>query len=221
MAGSKKHSQDDADFRRRLRELHRRLVRKDAAAFEEIVSLLEARLVAGLSRHFGRAVDEQIIEESVEEALLRYRDKPTNFDPKQRVPLDAFLELAANRRVLNALRGERRRKVREAKAVKEKSKSDNEEFFVELELPAVYIGRGEEQSTGRLFLDSVESSLPNPKDRLVFRLRRQGETDVRRYAQALGVAGLAADEQRHELKKSWDRIIRFAKRKAKAEVFRW
>jgi RNA polymerase sigma-70 factor, ECF subfamily len=98
-----------------LLELHRRLLTGDRIASEEVVTLLLASLTQEVSAQF-RQIDQHIIWDGVIDAMLDYCARPQQFDAERGVSLKHFLRLAARRNVMNRLRGEQRRKVREEAA---------------------------------------------------------------------------------------------------------
>src|SRR5437868_5362322 len=89
-----------------LRALHQRLVGGDRLASEELSRLLLPSLLEDIARRFPR-VDEQLISDGVNDAVLDYCACPAQFDVSRNVPLEEFLATAAWRNVDNLLIAER------------------------------------------------------------------------------------------------------------------
>lgn len=218
MARSAKRRSQTGDESRYLLALHRRLVRGDLESYEEIPKLLFPRLTTALLRHCGGKFDRDIIESAIDEALVEYVREPGKFDPRRKVPLEAFLLMAANRNVANTLRSERRRKHRERKAIKDKLISQKEKISVELELSAGNIIQSERETATQRILASVLPVLSNSKDNQVFQLMLRGVREQVSYAGVMGITDLPLSEQRRRVKRAKARITKFLRRHAKPEL---
>src|SRR5690242_3411321 len=152
----------------RLLLLHRRLLDGDRVASEEIMESLLPRLVCELQRKFP-TTDAHLVSDGVTDALLNYSEKPAAFDMDQHVPLDRFLAKASWRNIANLVRGERRRKLREAKSVE-----PSVEKVVELGPEAGNSFQNETQDE-QAKLGKLTESLDDPTDKKVFQLRAMGE----------------------------------------------
>lgn len=190
-----------------LLELHRRLCHGDRTASEELADLILEPLVERVSRRFPR-IDDQIIWDAVIDAFfLEYCSRPPRFDAGRAVPLDAFLLMAARRNVANALRGEARRRAREAEAAQDDAPS-----AVELDPTAGNILQQEETRQVQRQQDLMRL-LQDPKDRRVLALRLQGERRTEAFAKILGISHLPTEVQRWEVKRAKDRIDKIVRRK--------
>jgi DNA-directed RNA polymerase specialized sigma24 family protein len=95
-----------------LSAAHARFCQGDPEAFAEIAACLLGSLNLKLRRQFGH-LDEHLLAESVEDALLTYCAQPERFDASRGVSLDYFLEGVARGHLANHLRKARRRRQRE------------------------------------------------------------------------------------------------------------
>src|SRR3982750_286115 len=93
--------------------LNKRLLEGDRVAPAELMEVLLPRLIREMQGKFPKT-DPHLVSDGVTDALLDYCARPAAFDWKRGVPLDRFLAKAGWRNIANLLRGEQRRKVREA-----------------------------------------------------------------------------------------------------------
>jgi RNA polymerase sigma-70 factor (ECF subfamily) len=189
-----------------LRALHDRLLGGDRLASEELSRLLLPPLVEEIARRF-RGVDEHLVSDGVIDAVLDYCAHPQQFDASKDVPLDRFLTTAAWRNVGNLLTSERRRKQREQKVGSKKREAD-----VALDPVARNIQQEELQE-----LDEKQAAmfaaLDDPKDKEILRLKLDGVRDTGDFARVLNITHLPVAQQRQEVKRQKDRVIRFLRRK--------
>jgi DNA-directed RNA polymerase specialized sigma24 family protein len=186
-----------------LLTLHERLLSGDRTVLEELITLVLDRLVDEMARKFP-TTDRQLVYDGVADALLDLGANPDGFDTTVGVPLDRFLAKAAWRNIANLIRGEQRRRVREAKAV--------ETFpheFVELHPSAGNIGEDESE---RRVTDLLQM-LKDPVDQKVFKLQMNGERKTEEFAKVMRISHLSVPEQRLLVKQAKDRILVHLKRK--------
>jgi RNA polymerase sigma-70 factor (ECF subfamily) len=189
-----------------LKRLHKRLLDGDRLASEELSRLVIKPLIEEMTRRF-RGVDEQLACDGVIDAVLDYCARPAQFNPARDVPLDRYLATAAWRNVDNLLTGERRRKLRERKAGSKKREAD-----VALDPVARNI-RQEELQELKEKEAAKFAALDNPKDKEILRLKLDGVRDTASSARVLGITHLPVAQQKEEVKRHKDRIIRFLRRK--------
>ena len=191
----------------RLLELHKRLLKGDRTASEEIASLLLSPLANRICRKFP-FTDEQIVADGVTDAVLDYCENPQKFDATRGVPLDGFIHMAARRNVSNLLRGEKRRKVRE-----EKYGRANLESSVELSRSAGNLLQKDNKKI-QVQRPQVEALtiLKDKKDQQIHELRLQGERRTQIFAQVLQIDHLPTEVQRREVKRAKDRIDKVLER---------
>ena len=194
-----------ANASRTLLGLHKRLLSGDRTASEEIAGHLLAPLAREISRRFPRT-DKHIVWDGVTDAILDYCIHPDQFDVARGVPLDRFLHTAAWRNVANSLRGEKRRKAREEKAVHVYAES-----LVELD-PATGNLLREESLRRQRQQAQLMRTLQDQKDRQILELRMQGERRTDAFAKILGISHLPTDAQRREVKRAKDRIDKVLRR---------
>src|SRR5262245_56469958 len=88
------------------RALHTRVLARDPTANADLCDACLERLRRSLQPAF-RAVDEHLIDEAVERALLDYLENPNRYDPS-RSPLRRYLSMLARRDLLSLLKREGR-----------------------------------------------------------------------------------------------------------------
>jgi hypothetical protein len=152
-----------------------------------------------------------MLNDAAEDAILDYGRSPARFDPLRGVPLDGFLYMAAWRNAVDLLNAERRRQARE--------KTYAETAPTAHTAPAFQHGAG--SATGERFLrTAVTALLETPVtdgERAALRLFLvQGERGTPPLAEALGLNALPASEQRCEVKRFKDRVLKRLKRIARA-----
>src|SRR5688572_19819462 len=96
--------------------LHEQLLRGNPSASEALISALLEPLVSATQARFP-TTDPQTVADGVIDALLDYASRPESISVLSAVELRNALSTAAWRNVANLLRGEKRRTIREAKAV--------------------------------------------------------------------------------------------------------
>jgi len=183
-----------------LLDLHRRLLTGDRIASEEVVRLLHASLTQEVSAQF-RQTDQHIIWDGVIDAILDYCAQPQQFDAERGVSLKRFLRLAARRNVMNILRGEQRRKVREEAAGHVWVVSS-----VELNPAVGNLLQKEEPTQRHRQQTALTNALQNPNDQQLLALRLQGVRRTEAFAEILGITHLPIEMQRREVKRAKDRI---------------
>jgi len=196
----------DPPDRDTLCALHARLVSGDRLASEELSRRVLPALVEELVRKFPRA-DEHLIRDGVIDAILDYCTNPQRFDTGREVPLDRFLAKAAWSNVDNLLVAERRRKQRERRAGEKKREAD-----VGLDPLARNIQQ-EEQEQAEQKRQALFAALKTPRDREILALWLDGVKDTREYARVLHITHLPFEQQKDEVYRNKERIIRFLRRK--------
>jgi RNA polymerase sigma factor (sigma-70 family) len=185
---------------------HRRLCDGDHTASDELAAFLLSPLFEGMSRQFPRA-DEQMLYEAVADALLEYCARPQRFDEERGVPLVSFLLLTSRRNVLNLLRGEKRRKVREERAAQMDITPN-----VELDPLAGNLLQQEEKVQAQQQEEEFMRLLQDPQDRQILALRLRGERRTKTFAEILGISHLPIEDQRRQVKRAKDRIDKILRR---------
>ena len=175
--------------RRYLEILHERFRNGDMTARDELTRLLLPRLVSNLVRRRTH-LDDAVIQEAAEDALLAYFSHSSAYDP-QRSPLESFLRLAALNNLRDAMRRIRRRLLHEISVgndLPDRSASD----------PAVsYRWRD---------LRAVWRAASTDRERAFLHARLRGERRVQRLADLLGVSARPRAEQRAEVNRVWTRL---------------
>jgi RNA polymerase sigma-70 factor, ECF subfamily len=192
-----------------LLRLHTRLLDGDRIASEEVVRLLLISLSNELARKFPNT-DKHLVFDGVTDALLEYCTGPKKFDPSRGVPLDRFLALAAWRNVANSVRGEKRRKLRELKALT----AVPDEELVELDVTAGNMLQDQEKDRQHQAAQLLRM-VGNPVDKKILKLRLAGERRTEEFARIMNISYLPKDSQRREVKRAKDRIDKFLQRSKK------
>jgi DNA-directed RNA polymerase specialized sigma24 family protein len=197
----------EGDDSAQLLEMHRRLLAGDRTASEAVTRLLHASLTQEVSAQF-RQTDQHIIWDGVIDAILDYCARPQQFDAERGVSLKRFLRLAARRNVMNRLRGEQRRKVREEAAGHAWAASS-----VELDPAAGNLLQKEESTQRQRQQTALTNALQNPNDQQLLALRLQGVRRTEAFAEILGITHLPIETQRQEVKRAKDRIDKMLRRR--------
>jgi hypothetical protein len=142
--------------------------------------------------------------------LLEYCTGPKKFDPSRGVPLDRFLALAAWRNVANSVRGEKRRKLRELKALT----AVPDEELVELDVTAGNMLQDQEKDRQHQAAQLLRM-VGNPVDKKILKLRLAGERRTEEFARIMNISYLPKESQRREVKRAKDRIDKFLQRSKK------
>jgi len=190
----------------KLLELHRRLLRGDRTASEEVASLLLIPLINQISRRFP-FTDKQIVADGVTDAILDYCGKPRKFITTLGVPLDGFIHMAARKNVSNLLRGETRRKAREGKYAQAGWESS-----VELSRSAGNLLQKEKKIRTHRSQVEAMTILKDRKDQRIYELRLQGERHTHVFARILEIDHLPTTVQRQKVKQAKDRIDKMLER---------
>ncbi len=174
--------------------LHDRLLAGDPTAFAQIAERYLSPLVARLRRKFP-ASDPDLIDHAVMDALLNYRDRPTQFDPTRRT-LGGYLLMSARGDLLNSLHETRTNFVELDAATAEYQVEIADETEMEPEVWA------------RLspVWERLHAILDNPIDEQIVLLMMDGVRETSEYAQVLGIATRPPGEQELEVKRHKDRI---------------
>ncbi len=154
-------------------------------------------------RTYGtQAVDPALVEEAVGKALLDYFERPQRYDPNL-ASLESYLSMAAFGDFKNESAKERRRmrhqvsladaKFREQDVADEQQ---NPEQMVERAMTAHQVGL------------EIACSFPNPMDRQIIALLRDGVRATAAYAHVLGLGHLPPDAQAREVKRVKDRLTK-------------
>jgi DNA-directed RNA polymerase specialized sigma24 family protein len=178
-----------------IRELHDRVKEGSLDALNELIAHFLRVVPSWLRRAFPRASDELRVD-AAEDALVEYAARPTRFDPARGIPLEAYLLRAASRNLINRLDAERRRKAREDQYAQQTA--INEAIRERPEPHSSYLGR----------IEFVLSGAESDAEKCAMKLWLKGERQTRAFAEALGLGDLPAEEQRIEVKRFKDRIVK-------------
>jgi hypothetical protein len=183
-----------------LLALHERLIGGDEAALNEAAERLLRLLQRALHRAFPRAPADWITD-AAEDAILDYVRHPGQFDPRRQVWLERFLLPPAVRNLVNRAERERRLKHRE-------------EVYAAQAKPGALWGRSplsdpEEDAQFRVL---VLAAAADDAEREALVLLLDGVCDTPALAKALGATDRPVAEQRQEVKRFRDRLIKRVRR---------
>src|SRR5262249_14507872 len=136
-----------------------------------------------------------------------YCTDPQRFDAGRKVPLDRFLATAAWRNVDNLLVAERRRKQRERRGGGKKREADVGRDPLARDI------QQEEQKEAQQKRPVLFADLKTQQDRDILALWLDGVKDTREYARVLNTMHLPFEQQKDEVYRNKERIIRFLRRK--------
>jgi RNA polymerase sigma-70 factor (ECF subfamily) len=197
------------------RQLHARLLGKDPSASSDLANVYLPELVARLARAF-RNVDGHLVEEAAIDAVLDVAQHPTRYDPA-RSSLRAYLYMAARGDLRNKLQHEQRRRRREVSLAEEdaprvehllQTRNPSRE---DAEDPAL---QAERQGALKPGLSRVLDAAFTPREREIIELIQHGERRTSTYARCLGITHLSPSDQRREIKRVKDRLLKRLRRLA-------
>lgn len=184
-----------------LLDLHNRLLDGDPTASAEIAELVLAPLTEGFKRAFPR-VEETLITDAVEDAILNYLKMPNKFNPLKKTLL-GYLKMSARGDLLNALDAQKGRR--------ERGKL-TENVEDQLDERNRYSGRTEPDIGARIdgneMRQKIQAGFPGQTDQKLLDLIQNGVRATGDYAAVLDIANLPADEQRKVVKRHKDRILK-------------
>lgn len=180
--------------------LHERVILGESVACDSIAERLLPVLCHRLGRTFKRA-DGAVIESSVEDAILEYLRAPAKFDPARGPTLESFLFHAARRNVINELQSIRRRASHEVSLDPQAIES------IGIRPMSVTFQSEFDTSDIREVLGAATTS----GERAAVRLWLSGERRTTALA-AILCSGLPVCEQRAEVKRFKDRIVKRVRR---------
>lgn len=192
-----------------LLRLHTRLLAGSASAWAELSAAVFDELIA-LVRQDNPRIDESLCRDAAADALTSLFRNPSSFDPaRARQGLMGYLRMAAGDDLRNLLRKERRHRNRCIPL-----------FVVEdSPLAGKYLGSEDEEPSHQLSLAEQRSWLDSPAlqeviaqfsavERCVFEFMCEGERRTNVIAAAIGLAALPMPQQKREVKRIRDRIIK-------------
>lgn len=179
-----------------LLTLHGQLLAGDLRAASRIVELTITPLVAIVTADVAGLHDQQDVEQTCYDALLRYLEQPSNYDP-QRAQLLTYLAAIAKGKAKTLRRSQSRRDRHEAEfadveAFKHAIDARDEDTM----LRHIELGRVRDRYGDRLFKE--------PGDVEVFDLMLSGENSLSVYARAIGL--IDNDDGRTEAAKRLERM---------------
>lgn len=188
-------------------ELHRRILDGDESAAGEVFARYMNWLVDALKARYPSVAryDETLVWDAVTDALFDYITRPHTYKPDLR-GLKGFLYMAAYRDLLNAWRSVQ-------PIVQHETSLD---LLVELQAET---GNSpiEEIDTTEPVLSAitlgekwkwVQTLLTDEKDLQVAALITQGVRETRAYAEVLGLTQMPLEEQRKQVKRAKDRVLK-------------
>ncbi len=195
MAGARKDDEDEA------RALHERLLAGDPLSTADLFFHFAPKLRRRLAAKFA-TTDPELIEEAISETLLDYFLRPERYDPSRR-SLRGYLVMAAERDLLNLRDQNRRRQGRlhpvdpvelDAQSRKEWEEGDD--------IAASIV---DDEAAAAIWSEAMAVARTD-EERIVQRLRLEGERATVVYVAALGWDDLSPAEQRRRLYQIKDRL---------------
>ncbi len=175
-----------------LSALHDRFVRGELEAGEQFASQLLGYLVRRLGRRFPHAPFD-LRADAAEDALLDHLHRPDRFDRSRKIPIEAYLSYAACRNLANSLDSERRRKEREARYASE--------------VPSIVLAEDvPERKPAEALITTIAAA--SSAEKRALELWLGGERRTTALAEALGIEGLPTLQQRSDVKRFKDRVLK-------------
>jgi DNA-directed RNA polymerase specialized sigma24 family protein len=182
-----------------LLELHVRVVDGDRVALNQLAGELWLPLCRRLRQSFPRA-GADVVADASNDAIPTYAARPNGFDSSRGVPLDHFLYGIAARILRDRLRTDKRR--------------DGREGDYAAHILQAYGHQVDDPATSRAAVQEVRRALAlvcSPTE-LAAALAWLDEDDTGIVAVRLGVSHLRPEEQRREVRRFTDRVIKRLRR---------
>jgi len=185
--------------------LNQRLLEGDPTAPADVAEELLQPLVTRLRHAFPNLAQDEVLLDSVVDAVLSYSERPGQFDPSKATLL-GYLVMSAKGDVLNALARRRKRAVREVSLQVVEDSPRARKLISEhghvASADDVVIERFESERLAK----HIRAAARSPEDGRVLQLLVNGERRTERFAAVLGVDHLARAEQRRVVKQVKDRL---------------
>jgi len=186
--------------------LHERILRDDPIAFAELCELMLPQLTSFLQSQFPQH-EAHLHETAAIDCLLDYHKKSRQFD-SERLPLIAYLRMAARRDMLNAIDKNWRREQRLVNIdapIAQPRLSDQAQNH-DIEDLDEWLSQHTELSRQQI-LEALDSEL-SAGDREILLLMLDGERKSSQFAAAMGISHKNEQEQRRAVKRAKDRILK-------------
>lgn len=188
--------------------LHNRLLTGDPVVTIDLFEHFHVRLFRRLAAKY-RTTDEDLVEQAVAETLFDYFQRPERFDPAKK-SLNGYLVMSAERDLINLREREERRTGRNRPIDPIEIDSQARKEWEEGDDFTTAFANGE--VTAELW-ESAMAVARTDEERIVQRLRLEGERDTAVYASELGWLDLAPEEQRKRVFEIKDRLQKRSKRR--------
>ena len=178
-------------------ELHQRILAGDATGLQQLTTVIFHRICSRLAKAFRRTPVHQL-RDCGWDALTDYVTRPSIYDPHRGLTLESFLYIASWRNAANAIRSSRSRRTREqeyARAVLTLSAG----IALDSDTPA---------AAAHDVLCITRKLGADQRERRALLLLLSGERNSALLAGALGIGDLSRDEQRREVKRFKDRVLK-------------
>jgi hypothetical protein len=182
--------------------LHRRLLERDSVGPADFAFAFLNRLITWLETT-NSGVDPMACAEAAGEAIVGFINDPNGYDPN-RLGVEAFLHMAAQRDLQNLLRKERRHQQNRRDWNLVEQASADGKYLRRDDDPSLPL-QIEEARQRQLLPDTIRQQLTEV-ERRVWDQMQQGERHHLVFAVILGVTHLSAGEQRREVKRVKDRL---------------
>jgi RNA polymerase sigma-70 factor, ECF subfamily len=184
-------------------EIHARLLSGDPTAPAELVNRVLDPLSGQLNKKYSKLVVPELITDAVVDALVSYIKNPTQFDQKKR-GLFGFLVMSADGDFKNALE-------------KLKRRSRKEISLDDVEVDRLGGNNAVDDSSlitveSRKVAKRLDNIFKDQRDRKLVNLIIAGVRSTADFAKILDLHDLSVQEQRREVKRHKDRIIKRLKR---------
>jgi hypothetical protein len=182
--------------------LHQRLVAGDLTASAELAELYLPILTDRLERIFPHVDDAHSLDTAVEDAILNYIEKPSQYNP-EKLKLESYLVMSAKWDLINILASQKKDFFVNLAEIVELI-DDEMEHGIELIDPQDV----EEIVLNRLSLTwkKIQSLLPDLVDQEITLALMEGIRKTEVYAEILNIGELTIEEQRKIVKRNKDRI---------------
>ena len=183
--------------------LHQKMLAGELTAFAEIAEFALPILTERLMRRFPNLADPHLVDTAVIDALFKYQEKPTKYDPSK-MRLDQYFYMSARGDLLNLLKTLKKDQVLVSLA--EIVELDEENSEIKVELPSDIDVEGEVFMNLNPTWQTLCQLLPNSTDQEVLLLMIDGIRETSVYSEVLKITDLSAEKQFSIVKRNKDRI---------------
>ena len=189
-------------------EIHARLLARDATAPADLFEFYLTSTTTSLSRAFPN-VDEHLVQDGVADALFNLAEHPERFDPS-RSALATYLAMSARGDLLNLLEREKRHRAHQITLDDVELVPGNRNRVVTGQDTVSAEVTEKDDLVG--LRSALDAACRTEQEQQVLHLVLEGERSTEAFSEILGIAGLPVAEQRRDVKRVKERLLKRLRR---------